>query len=321
MNFQTHIPLEKQNSNQIDYNSKLLLLGSCFVENIGEKFSYFKFQSLQNPFGILFHPKAIETLISKAITGYQYSEADIFYHNEQWHCYDAHSRLSNTSKEALLLNLNDQLEQISNRLTEASHIIITFGTAWVYNHYKSNLPVANCHKVPQKEFIKQLLSADDIIISINKIEEFIRRINSNTQIIFTVSPVRHIKDGFVENTQSKAHLIVAIHQFLNHQSSIAVQQSFYFPSYEIMLDELRDYRFYAEDMLHPNSLAIQYIWEKFKSVWIDSATDKVMSQVDVIQKGLQHKPFNPHSEAHQKFLKDLESKQQRLQQDFPFMTF
>ena len=317
MNFQTYIPLEKKNDNQIDYNSKLLLLGSCFVENIGEKFSYFKFQSLQNPFGILFHPKAIETLISKVVTGYQYSEADIFYHNEQWHCYDAHSRLSHTSKEALLRNLNNQLEHTSNRLKEASHIVITFGTAWVYNHYKSNLPVANCHKVPQKEFIKQLLSVEEVTNSIKSMVNLIRQVNLKTQIIFTVSPVRHIKDGFVENTQSKAHLIAAIHDVITNN----IEYCHYFPSYELMMDELRDYRFYDEDMLHPNAIAINYIWEKFKYCWMSESTFSTMTEVDSIQKGMSHKPFNPDSEAHQQFLNRLESQKSQLSQVFPHITF
>ncbi len=321
MKLQTQIPLGKQTENQIDYQSKMLLLGSCFVENIGQKLDYFKFQNLQNPLGILFHPEAIETLIFNAIHEKKYTEEDVFFHNEQWHCFDAHSKLSDVSKEHLIHSLNEKLQLTFRHLKTTTHVLITFGTAWMYAHTKSNLPVANCHKVPQNQFVKQLLSAEEIFNSINMMVELIHQVNSNAQIIFTVSPVRHIKDGFVENTQSKAHLISAIHKFLNQQSLIENHQSFYFPSYEIMLDELRDYRFYGEDMLHPNNTAVNYIWEKFKLVWIAYETEKIMTEVDYIQKGLQHKPFNSSSEAHQNFLKVLEHKKHELLEHYSHMTF
>lgn len=316
MKLQTEIKLEQQKQ-QIDYTSKVVLLGSCFAENIGDKFVYFKFQTLQNPFGILFHPKAIETLIVNAIEDKQYTEDNVFYNNEQWHCYDAHSKLSTPSKGDLLESLNDGLKSTRTHLTEASHIIITLGTAWVYDVIESNTTVANCHKVPQKQFSKKLLSIPSILKSLQNIFYTIQSVNKNATIIFTVSPVRHIKDGFVENTQSKSHLISAIHEFLKMDG----QQSFYFPSYEIMLDELRDYRFYKADMIHPNNLAVDYIWEKFNRVWITSEVQKTMDAVDTVQKGLAHKPFNESSDAHIKFLKNLKGKQERLQTQFPHMSF
>jgi hypothetical protein len=314
MKLQTIIPLEKQSENLIDYHSNVLLLGSCFVENIGKKLDYFKFQNLQNPFGILFQPKAIETLITNAVAKKQYSEEDIFFHNEQWHCFDAHSKLSNTSKEDLITNLNDAVKSTNQLIKNSTHIIITLGTAWVYRFIKNNNIVANCHKVPQNQFSKELLSVDETIQSLESIINSIRSINTHASIIFTVSPVRHIKDGFIENTQSKAHLISAIHQLKNNQL-------FYFPSFEIMMDELRDYRFYAEDMIHPNQIAINYIWEKFQEVWILKDALKIMETVDDIQKGLQHKPFNPNSEAHHLFLKKLEIKKKQLQTQFQHITF
>ncbi len=321
MKLQTQVPLDKQIENQIDYQSKLLLLGSCFVENIGNKLEYFKFQSVQNPFGILFHPKAIEGLIHNALHQKKYTEDDVFFHNEQWHCYDAHSKLSSSSKEKLLSSLNANLDLTAKRLHNATHIIITFGTAWIYKNYKSNLPVANCHKVPQKEFVKELLSVEAVTNSLKLLVDEIHRSNPEVTIVFTVSPVRHIKDGFVENSQSKAHLISGIHQFLNEQSAINNNKSFYFPSYEILLDELRDYRFYSEDMLHPNKTAIDYIWEKFKHVWISNNSQEIMNEVETIQNGLKHKPFNADSEAHQNFLKQLELKKERLKKNFPQISF
>jgi lysophospholipase L1-like esterase len=317
VNLQTKIPLTKQSNNLIDYHSDILLIGSCFSENIGKKLEYFKFQNLQNPFGILFHPKAIENLIANAINKKEYSENDIFFHNEQWHCFDAHSKLSSTSKEDLLCHLNRQIESTYQQINKSSHIIITIGTAWVYKHIESNSIVANCHKVPQKQFEKELLFVDEISNSLKNIVDLIRSINKNTSVIFTVSPVRHLKDGFIENTLSKAHLIAAIHKLI---PPLGVR-GLYFPSYEIMMDELRDYRFYSEDMIHPNQTAINYIWDKFQEVWISKDTSKTMDDVDAIQKGLQHKPFNPNSEAHLIFLQSLELKKSKLQSQFSQIVF
>ena len=321
MNLQTKILLEKQSKNLIDYNSNVLLLGSCFSENIGKKLEYFKFQNLQNPFGILFHPKAIETLISNAVNQKEYSEDDIFFHNEQWHCFNAHSKLSNTSKEDLLNALNTNIKLTHQQIKKSTHIIITLGTAWAYRFIETNNLVANCHKVPQKQFKKELLTVEDISLSLKNISDLIQNINSEASVIFTVSPVRHLKDGFVENTQSKAHLITAIHEFFNQKSSIVNRQSSYFPSYEIMMDELRDYRFYNQDMIHPNQTAINYIWESFKTVWVSEKTSKVMNEVDAIQKGLLHKPFHAKSQAHQKFLQNLKAKISQLQNLFPHIQF
>ncbi|MCK0177704.1 GSCFA domain-containing protein [Flavobacteriaceae bacterium S0862] len=316
MRLQTTIPLQTQQHNQIDYNSSVLLLGSCFVENIGSKLDYFKFQNLQNPFGILFQPLAIEKLITNAINEKEYIEDDIFFHNEQWHCYDAHSKLSNASKEDLLNDLNKQIDIIAKQLNNSSHMIVTLGTAWVYRHTETDSIVANCHKVPQKKFLKELLSVDEISESLQSIVELIRSVNKKTSILFTVSPVRHLKDGFLENMQSKAHLIAAIHQVVEPRNNLH-----YFPSYEIMMDELRDYRFYTEDMVHPNQTAVNYIWEKFQSVWISNDAFQTMEDVNIVQKGIQHKPFHPNSEAHQKFLKNLEQRKTLLQKKHSFIVF
>ncbi len=314
MKLQTQIPLTKA-VNQIDYTSQLLLLGSCFVENIGDKLAYFKFQTIQNPFGILFNPIAIENLIVRAIHKKEYTEDDIFYFNERWQCYDAHSNLVASTKEELLCNLNNALVATLDQLSKASHVIITLGTAWVYQILETEQVVANCHKVPQKQFKKELLSIGTIQETLNKIIRLIKSVNSTTQFIFTVSPVRHIKDGFIENQLSKAHLTTAIHQVVK-QENIS-----YFPSYEIMMDELRDYRFYADDMVHPNSIAVNYIWEKFKNIWINDLVLGTINEIAIIQKGLAHRPFNSESEQHQKFLKKLADKIIRIQKVYPFMKF
>lgn len=314
MKLQTQVPLAKA-ENQIDYTSRLMLLGSCFVENIGDKLSYYKFQILQNPFGILFHPLAIENLISRAIHQKQYTEDEVFFLNDRWQSYDAHSDLSSLTKEGLLQNLNSGLLQSQLQINSASHIVITLGTAWAYQLKESGKEVANCHKVPQKAFGKQLLSIEKISQSLKEIINHIGAVNSEAEIIFTVSPVRHLKDGFVENQQSKAHLITAVHQVLKKGKAV------YFPSYELMMDELRDYRFYAKDMVHPNDLAIDYIWEKFKMVWISETSYKTMDEVAAIQKGLSHRPFQPVAESHQKFLQHLKERMHLLQNQFPFVKF
>ncbi|WP_179343955.1 GSCFA domain-containing protein [Winogradskyella ursingii] len=316
MKLQTNIPFNKQQHNQIDYGSKTILLGSCFTENIGEKFEYYKFQSLVNPFGILFHPLAIENLVTKAINRKYYSENDLIFHNEQWLCLDAHSKLNSTTKDELLQQVNHQIDEAHQFLNSASHIIITLGTSWVYREISSDKIVANCHKLPQKRFLKELLSVDEISESLQSVISLVRDTNPKVNFIFTVSPVRHLKDGFVENMQSKSHLVAAIQQVIEPR-----KQLYYFPSYEIMMDELRDYRFYNQDMIHPNQVAINYIWDKFKHVWCSEDTLNILTEVETIQKGLGHKPFNFNSESHQKFLLDLKSKIDSLRSRHPNINF
>ena len=316
MNLQTHIPISKETRNPIDYSSAIFLLGSCFSENIGNKLGYYKFQTSQNPLGILFHPKAIETLVTHAINEKEYTEEDVFFSNERWHCFDAHSQLSNASKEDLLTHLNAAVQETHQQLKESSHIVLTLGTAWVYRFIETDTLVANCHKVPQKKFLKELLSVDEITESLDAVISLINSVNPKATILFTVSPVRHLKDGFVENQQSKAHLISAIHQVVEPRKRVH-----YFPSYELMMDELRDYRFYAEDMIHPNTTAINYIWEKFAGSWISESAHNTMKKVESVQKRLSHKPFNPNSEEHQQFLQKLSADTQTIQQEHPHISF
>ena len=315
MKLQTQIPL-KPLENSIDYNAKVFLMGSCFVENIGKKFSYYKFQSLVNSFGIIFHPKAIENLISRIIQQKKFTKEDVFFLNERWHCFEVHSVLSNPSEEIFLNKLNEILEESFSFLKTASHIVFTLGTAWGYENKESANLVANCHKVPQKNFNKVLFNAIEIEASLKIITRLIKEINPKAAILFTVSPVRHLKDGFIENQRSKAHLITAIHQIIEKDTSIS-----YFPSYEIMMDELRDYRFYAEDMIHPNKTAINYIWEKFKETAVASSCTNTMKEVEKIQSGLSHRPFNTESDEFIKFQEKLQQKIVYLSEKHPHITF
>ena len=315
MKLQTQISLVKKTP-AIDYNSKLFLLGSCFAENIADKFSYYKFQNKVNPLGVLFHPLAILDLLKRSQNRIDYSEKDLFFSNGYWQSYSAHSRLNNASQMEIMSDLNSAVHSTKTQLMAASHVVLTFGTAWVYTHIKSQRIVANCQKQPQKEFEKSILSIDQLNEVFESIVLILKSFNPELTIIFTISPVRYLKDGFIENNHSKSQLISALHPIINK-----TKNAFYFPSYELVMDELRDYRFYKEDMVHPNQLAIDYIWEKFQSSWICSDAELTMKEVNRLQKGLDHKPFNPSSKAHQSFLSNLTKDVNALVVKYPFMKF
>ncbi|WP_196890215.1 GSCFA domain-containing protein [Aureivirga sp. CE67] len=306
MNFRTEIKIPEA-ENKIDYKSSIVTFGSCFVENIGEKLDYFKFPITKNPFGILFHPVAIENAVRDIVEEKKYEEKDFVFQNERWHSFKHHSVFSNASLPDLIKNTSEVNIQTKEKLQKATHIFITLGTAWVYEFLESGNLVSNCHKIPQKEFQKHLLKTEEIENSLKNIISMLKKENPEVSILFTVSPVRHIKNGIVENMRSKANLLSAIHNVIDRN-----ENCFYFPSFEIMMDDLRDYRFYKDDFLHPNSLAIEYIWEKFQKTWIFSKIFSVMKEVDSVQKGLLHKPFNPDSEQHIKFLRKLNIRKENL---------
>lgn len=316
MQFRTQIPISKSNQ-PIDYNSKVVSLGSCFAVNIGEKFDYLKFQNTINPFGIIFNSISIEKIIKRVVEKQFFTEKDVFFANERWHCFEVHSELSSPDKESFIIRLNQIIEQTYIQITEATHVIITYGTSWVYREKEHYEVVANCHKLPQKQFDKHLLSVEANQKAIQDTIDSIRQLNPNASLVFTVSPVRHIKDGFVENQRSKAHLITAIHSI--HNSQLITHN--YFPSYEIMMDELRDYRFYAEDMLHPNQTAIDYIWKLFAEAFITPDTFSMMAVIENIQKSLNHRPFNTQGDDHVKFLSQLQDKIKKVEEKFPHIRF
>ncbi len=308
------MPLEKA-SNPINYDSKVVLLGSCFVENIGTKLDYLKFESLLNPAGILFLPISIKSFISRVVENDSYKKTDLFFWNDRWACFEVHSSLSNASQEQLLSNLNDIIKETRRQLNEATHLIITLGTAWGFQLLETGHWVANCHKVPQNKFVKKLMPVDEIRNSLTAIISQIRRLNSEVEIIWSVSPVRHLKNGFVDNQRSKAHLITAVHQVTESSNS------HYFPSYELMMDELRDYRFYDKDMIHPSSLAVEYIWEKFKESWVAQEAYPLIEEVAGIQKALAHKPFDEQSQGHKKFKEALKERILNLRKKYPRIQF
>ena len=316
MNFTTKIPIQKYN-HPITYDSKIMLLGSCFAESMGKKFDYFKFQNTTNPFGIIFNPVSLAKLIERSAQKEYFTEEDIFFHNDLWHCYEVHSELSHPDKQLFLSNLNSIVELTHRHIGSLTHCIITLGTSWVYRNIETNEIVANCHKVPQKQFVKELLSPEIIAQSIESILFTISVLNPNCNFVFTVSPVRHLKDGFAENTLSKSHLISALHKTITYSPSPIN----YFPSYEIMMDELRDYRFYAEDLLHPNQMAIDYIWIQFFENYISESEFGLMNEIFDVQRGLKHRPFNQNTESHLKFLENLNLKIDKIKEKLPKVSF
>lgn len=320
MKLQTEIPIVVQ-AHQFDYDDTVLLMGSCFADHIGQQLHHYKFKAHTNPFGIIFHPVSIYQLIERATQQRLFSENDIFEKDGQWHCLEVHSLVFGSDSETYLELLNHLLAQLKDYIFTASHIVFTLGTSWVYRYKETKSIVANCHKIPQNKFDKELLSIPTIAEVLQKTIDIIGKVNPLAKIIYTVSPVRHIKDGFIESSLSKAHLLAAIHQVIRTELLVGKPQSFYFPSFEIMMDELRDYRFYSQDMLHPNTTAIAIIWEKFKQAWINPSTFDVQREVAHIQKGLQHKPFNPTSEAHITFQKKLQERIKKLQGPYPHMAF
>lgn len=313
MNFRTPINIPKSN-HPVDYYSKVVTVGSCFSENISTKLEQFKFQHYNNPFGILFQPDAIENVLLRAVEMRLFTEADLFFENELWHCFEVHSELNNSDKDDMLINLNGILTYLNGQLQACTHLIITLGTAWTYRFSHTQKRVANCHKIPQSNFTKELLSVDEIVSSLNNIQTKITVFNPEIKFIFTVSPVRHLKDGFVENQLSKSHLISALHSSISRFPS-----SSYFPSYEMMMDDLRDYRFYSEDMLHPNQTAVDYIWKHFVESHISYHVFPIMTEIESIQKGLTHRPFNPNTEQHQLFVQKLHERIEQLQEKYPFL--
>lgn len=314
MKLQTKIPLQPSD-NQFGYKNKLLLLGSCFAENIGKMLDFYKFQSVTNPFGIIFNPIALERLIEDAVLDKTYTEEDVFELDGIWKSYVAHSDLNALSRLGAVIHLQESQQLLRHQLRASSHLFITLGTAWVYRHLQRDEIVANCHKVPQKEFSKELLSVDEVTESLLKMITLIKALNPSVHITYTVSPVRHSKDGFIENTRSKSHLISAVHQVVDNE------YTHYFPAYELMMDELRDYRFYASDMLHPSEQAVDYIWEKFVEVYAFAKAQTTMKEVRIVQQGLSHKTFNEDSEQHRLFLANLNKKKTALEEKFSFIKF
>ena len=298
---------------KITHDSRLFAMGSCFSEMIGEKLAERKFKVLHNPFGTIFNPLSLFLLLEKSLSETPLEEALILEQQERFYHYQTHSKLSATSKEQLMELLLHQQQAAKKVLSEASHIFITFGTAFIYDLQQSEIPVANCHKQPNSLFRKRLLHPDEMLEGFRSFQTLLNQVNPEANIIVTVSPVRHTKDGIPENQLSKSMLRVFCHQLQEN-----FRQVVYFPSYELMMDDLRDYRFYKEDMIHPTSQAENYIWDQFQACFMEAKTLETSKTILEIKNALNHQPFHAKSPAHQRFLQNLLLKMERLVPEIDF---
>jgi len=311
--FRTPIPIHESGFD-LTYKKKSTLIGSCFTDNVGNMLHYYKFPARINPFGVMYNPISVAKVLDTLIHKNYFTEKNLHQHSHTWLSFYHDTAFSGEDKEQVLKAINKNIEEASQWLANTNLLIITFGTARVYHHKEKQMIVSNCHKIPSKEFDRYLLNIEDITEQWRKLLGKLRQFNPNAHIVFTISPVRHWKDGAAGNQQSKATLILALKQLLDEYKDIE-----YFPAYEIMMDELRDYRFYADDMLHPGTLGIQYIWEQFARKYIKKSTFKMMNRVEEIVKARSHKPFRPRSLEYQDFLKKQIEKTEQLLDKYPYI--
>ena len=302
---------------RIDYQHKISMLGSCFTENIGLKLENLKFQIDQNPFGIIYNPESIATSLSRLIDNQLYTEWDLFEQNGIWGSFDHHSRFSSVDIKNTLEKINSRLSYSSQHLKNATFLLITFGTAWVYERKKTGKTVSNCHKFPASDFNRFRLGSNDIAERYQHLLTELWKFNSNLKILFTVSPIRHWKDGAIENQLSKSSLLLAVDHLVKR---FGKEKCAYFPSYEIMMDELRDYRFYAPDLLHLNESAIEHIWNKFYNSVFTNETKAIVKDVMKLNKAKGHRVLNSKSESYRNFLLSGLGEIERLTKNYPFLN-
>jgi len=304
----------------IEYGDKLMLIGSCFTENIGAKFKSHLFEISENPYGILFNPVSVTNTLTEIMDLRKYKSDDLFQHNELWHSWSHHSRFSAIKQEDALENINRTILDAHHFLKSANRLVITLGSAWLY-HLTNEAPlgkgqvVANNHKGPINWFFKSLMQPNELIENLNALVARLQTFNPNLQIVFTISPVRHLREGLIENNRSKAVLIHAVHELVSQSNQVD-----YFPAYEYVMDDLRDYRFYAEDLVHPNFAASGYVWDKLVETYMDHKTQAIMKQIAELQLAMNHKPFFTGSVEHQKFLQSCILKTETLMAAYPTLS-
>ena len=304
----------------ITHQHKLMLIGSCFTENIGEKLDRYKFTTLQNPNGILFNPVSVAEALTAYIENKTATKEDLFYLNEAWHSWKHHSRFSGMTEEEALQKINASTRAAHAYLKEADYLVITLGSSWIYTltEKAQNARVGEVgainHKAPDGWFYRRLMITEEVLRVLDNVIHRLFLFNPKLKIIFTISPVRHLREGVVENNRSKAVLITAVHHLVDKFDKL-----FYFPAYELVIDDLRDYRFYAEDLVHPNYFATQYVWEKLVDACMEERTKALMEEIHSINLAFQHKPFNAASEQHRKFLRSFYQKAKDLQEKHPFL--
>ena len=315
MNLQTKITVAAPDFS-IDYNSRLMMLGSCFAENMGSKFSYYKFDVDVNPCGIIYNPLSVANVLRLLVEGKRFEKNDLREVGGKWVSLFHHGAFSSADPDECLHRINDRLTKATGELRTLDLLVITWGTAWVYKYIPENIIVSNCHKIPSREFERSRLSVEDIVREYLVLIERLREINPGLRILFTVSPIRHWKDGALGNQLSKAPLLLAIDRLREE-----IQHVYYFPAYEIVLDELRDYRFYAEDMLHVSGFTVDYIWERFLYSFISPEVFGLMNQIGRINKGVAHRPFEPQSEEYQRLVKKMLAEIAMISRSYPMIDF
>lgn len=300
---------------QIDYQSRIVMLGSCFTENIGLKLQSSCFDVDINPFGVLYNPISIANSIRRLLENKTFADSDLFEYKSLWRSFMHDSSFSDASQEKTLSIINKRFEKVVSSLKNLDFLFLTFGTAWIFEEKETNLVVSNCHKMPANQFDRRRLSVGEIVEQYGQLIKNLQNINPNLNIVFSVSPIRHWKDGAHENNLSKGTLLLAVD---------ALQKQFekidYFPAYEIVMDELRDYRFYASDMLHPSQVAIDYIWKRFGDTYFSDDTQQLMKRINQYNADLTHRPLHPDSEEYQVFINNIKKKKTDIVADFPFLA-
>lgn len=314
MNFSTKVDIP-QAKKPITLDDAIFITGSCFAENIGNFLANYKFNTLVNPFGIIYNPLSIANSLNLILNNKNFTEEDLLFFNEKWLSLQHHGRFSSSDKNSCLSSINNAILTANKQLQEANYLVITFGSAWVYEHIEHGL-VANCHKIPGKYFTKRLLEVHEIVTTFHSCIKAIREINPAIELVFTVSPVRHTKDGLWENNLSKAVLHLTVKKIIE-----SFERCTYFPAYELVVDELRDYRFFENDMVHPSELAVKYVWQKFSSTYLDDETQNILYKIDKIQQAAAHRPFDFYSEKHQAFIQTQLDIIQELVTQFPQLNF
>jgi hypothetical protein len=300
----------------LTYNTKSVFLGSCFADNVGLRLKDYKFPVEHNPFGVLYNPASIRKCIDILLHERLVTDSELYYYDNQWLSFDHHSVFSNPDKKECLRNINKRIKAASEFLKKSSFLFITYGTAWVYRFKETGSVVANCHKLPAGKFERYLLDHHQIFDEFMSIYRELKEFNRQIKIVFTVSPIRHWKDGAEMNQVSKSTLLLAIYELRK-----ALPEVEYFPAYEILIDELRDYRFYASDMLHLSEVAVEYIWSRFVSAYIKEDSRTAISEIARLKKATAHRPFNVNSKSYQSFLKTQLEHIKKLEDKYPALNF
>ncbi len=305
-----------ENRSWLHHSDNVVLLGSCFSDNIGAKMQGALINATINPMGTLYNPMSIAGSVQRLIKGEPIAGQTLFMQGGVWNSFDFHSRYSLPDKQATIDRMNQRIEMGHNALLQAQLLTVTLGTAMIYRLRSTGEVVANCHKVPQHEFARKMASVPEMVQELDTMLTALHTFNPKLHIIFTVSPIRHIADGLDTNSLSKASLRVAIHEAISRHREYCD----YFPAYEIMLDDLRDYRFYASDMVHPSDVAVEYIWQAFQATYLDDRSALAVARCERIHKRLQHRPMSANHETVERFNNDTASVVRNLVKEYPYLA-